>query len=838
MLITTNVSSINKGLSSTEAASLLKLHGFNELEAAKKHSAFGFLWKIFREPMFLLLIGCALLYFILGSISESLILLSFVVVIMAITSYQERKSENALTALRNLSSPRAFVIRDGKGMRIAGREVVVGDVIVVSEGDCVPADAVILANDLSVDESILTGESISVHKFCAEDLSKTTIENQIFSGTYVVQGKAIAKVTATSNDTKIGAIGKSLQTVKSERTALQQETDYLIKNFAIFGFALSFLIAIIYGVTRGDWIQGFLVGITLAMAILPEEFPVILTIFMALGAWRISLKNVLTRHVPAIETLGSVTVLCTDKTGTITQNCMSVGKIFAVNEYFTVKEVATELPETFHQLIEYGILASQRDPFDPMEIAIKNFGERYLANSEHLHEDWQLMHQYPLSKELLAISLVWQSMKDKDYVIAAKGAPEAIFDLCHLSQQQIDAVSPYIQEMANEGLRVLGVAKASFGQQHLPNEQHDFNFEFLGFIGLADPIRPTVIEAVKNCYTAGVRIIMITGDYAGTAQNIARQIGLRNVENVITGPELTQMNDLELEAKIINTNIFARILPEQKLRIVNALKANNEIVTMTGDGVNDAPALKSANVGIAMGEHGTDVAREAASMVLLDDDFSSIVAAIKLGRRIFDNIKKAKTYIIAVHIPIIGMSLVPVLLKWPLMLLPIHILFLQLIIDPTCAIVFEAENEEPNIMQRPPRKHERLFTKKSTLHSIVQGISVFIAAFIGLLIARHLGYEEKTIRAIVFTILIASNLALIFINLCWTSPCSIVKNKNRALWLVVLTAITTLLLVLVVPALRNLFYFNQLSFSMFITSFILGFASVSWMWLRNIIANC
>ncbi|EKE01600.1 MAG: hypothetical protein ACD_21C00090G0006 [uncultured bacterium] len=806
------------GLSSQEVDARLKNHGFNELPIAKQAVFFHFFLKLLREPMFLLLLIGAALYFILGSKAESLMLLSFVVVIMGITCYQERKSDKAIMALRNLSSPRVFVIRDGKGVRIAGREVVPDDIVVVNEGDSISADAELLsATNLLIDESILTGESRPVRKMA---VSKPTTFCQpggndlpfIYSGTQVVQGNGYARVVATGINTEMGKIGKSLATTEIERTGLQQETDRMVRTFAIFGFAICIFVAIFYGATRVDWLHGFLVGITLAMAILPEEFPVVLTIFLALGAWRISLKGVLTRRIPAVEALGSATVLCVDKTGTITQNQMAVSQLFANAQYFSVPSMTSScaLPEVFHQLLEYGILASQRDPFDPMEIAIKSFGEHCLKNTEHLHELWTMVYQYPLSKELLAISQVWQSTKSNDYVIAAKGAPEAIFDLCHLKQEQVKDLLQQIESMACKGLRIIAVAKAHFANDPLPGGQHDFNFEFLGLIGLEDPIRPSILESVKSCYQAGIRVIMLTGDYLGTAQQVAEQIRLQNTDEAITGPELAEMSDLVLQQKIKTVNIFARILPEQKLHIVNALKDNAEVVAMTGDGVNDAPALKAANIGVAMGAHGTDVAREAAALVLLDDDFSSLVNAIRLGRRVYDNIKKAITYLLAAHIPIIGMTLIPVLFRWPLVFYPIHMVFLELIIDPACSIVFEAEQEAADVMMHPPRSgKERLFNRKTIILSLWQGVGALAISLVAFIVTRFLGYKENNVRAITFAVLVVTNILLIFINCSRQSfmAGSNIIFRNRALGWVGGYAVVFLIAVLCAPFLRKLFYF-------------------------------
>jgi Ca2+-transporting ATPase len=807
------------GLSEAEAAERLNKEGYNELPSSKQRSIFAIAFDVIREPMFLLLVACGILYLILGDVEEALMLLGFVFVVMGITLYQERKTERALEALRDITSPRALVIRDGMENRIAGRQVVRGDILVVKEGDRVPADAKLLSClNLSVDESLLTGESVSVRKSATkriEEMARPGGDDLpfIYSSTLVVQGQGIAEVKATGIHTEIGKIGKALQTIEQEATLLQKETGRMVRNLAIIGLSLCLLVVVIYGLTRGNWLHGFLAGITMAMAMLPEEFPVVLTIFLALGAWRISQKQVLTRRVPAIETLGSATVLCVDKTGTLTLNRMSVSKMFASNKFYDFNSSSqSPLPETFHEVTEFSVLASQIDPFDPMEKAIKQLGEQYLAQTEHLHEDWNLVHEYPLSKELLSLSRVWRSPNGTDYIIAAKGAPEAIADLCHFNKKQTEELSSHISTMADEGLRVLGVAKARFEKKALPNEQHDFTFEFLGLIGLADPVRSTVPKAIKECYTAGIRVVMITGDYPGTAQNIARQIGLSSSNKFITGSELDNMSDEELPQRIKEVNIFARVVPEQKLRLVNALKANGEIVAMTGDGVNDAPALKSAHIGIAMGGRGTDVARESAALVLLDDDFSSIEQAVKLGRRIFDNIQKAIAYIFAIHVPIAGMSLIPVLFKWPLVLLPVHIVFLELIIDPACSIVFEAEPEEADVMRRPPRNpKEPLFSKRTLIVSLLQGVSVLLIVLAVFSFSWYRGHDEQDARALTFTTLIVANLGLILTNRSWTRTIlSTLRSPNKALWWVILGAIIFLGLVLYVPFLRNMFKLQML----------------------------
>lgn len=825
-----------QGLSESEAAERLKGEGYNELPSTKRRSFFEIAYEVVREPMFLLLLGGGGIYLLLGDVQEAAMLLGFVFVVMGITLYQERKTERALEALRDLSSPRALVIRDGVQKRISGREVVRDDIIVVSEGDRVPADAVMISSvNLSVDESLLTGESVPVrktHTAGAAEMCRPGGDDLpcLYSGTLAVQGLGIARVAATGPNTELGKIGRALQTIEPEETVLQRETVILVHRLALLGLSLCALVVIVYGLTRHNWLNGLLAGITLAMAMLPEEFPVVLTIFLALGAWRISRKRVLTRRVPAVETLGSASVLCVDKTGTLTLNQMSVRKLYVCGKFYDIDGAPDALPDDIHEIIEFSILASQVDPFDPMEKAVRELGKKTLSNTEHLHNDWSLVQEYPLSKDLLAMSRVWQSPDSKSYVIAAKGAPEAVLDICHLGEEEIGRLSEKINSMAAEGLRVLGVAKSEFPQPRLPGGQHDFRFDFLGLIGLADPVRPGVAEAIHECYDAGIRVVMITGDYPVTAQNIGKQIGLRQPENVITGHELGRMDDAALRKGVATMNIFARVLPEQKLRLVNALKAIGEVVAMTGDGVNDASALKSAHIGIAMGGRGTDVAREASAIVLLDDDFSSIVQAVRMGRRIFDNIKKAMAYILAIHVPIAGMSLLPVVFNWPLVLLPVHIVFLELIIDPACSIVFEAEPEEADVMRRPPRNLANPVLNRRTISfSLLQGIGVLFVVLAVFLISMHSGRGEYEARALSFTTLIIANLGLIATNRSWTrSILQSVRTPNTAFWYVLTGALFFLALAVYVPFLRDLFRFGALRAFDLLICLAAGAVSVLW----------
>ncbi len=840
------------GLTEHEAAHRLKMEGPNELPSSRGRNPLRIILDVVREPMFLLLLVGSVLYLVLGEPRDALVLLAFVLVIMGITFYQEQKTERALEALRDLSSPRALVIREGRQKRIAGREVVRGDVLLLAEGDRVPADALVIAcQNLSSDESLLTGESVSVRKVSWHARAEEAVTRVrpggddlawVYAGTLITQGQGMAQVQATGVHTEMGTIGKALQTIEPERSRLHQETGRLVRLFALSGGIVAVLVVVLYGITRGHWFNGILAGITVAMSLIPEEFPVVLTIFLALGAWRIARRQVLTRRMPAIETLGAATVLCVDKTGTLTENRMVVRSLFAAGEQYQVDEegaaeAVTPLPEAFHELVEFSLLASQQAPFDPMEKALWQFGASSLAQTKQVHRDWVLLHEYPLSPQLLALSHVWLPPEGDDAIIAAKGAPEAIADLCHLNTEDREQLAKQVQVMASDGLRVLGVAKTHMPHTHpLPPEQHAFAFTLVGLVGLADPVRPLVPDAVKECATAGIRVIMITGDYAGTAQHIARAIGFPHPERVFTGPEVDATDDATLQDRITSVNIFARVVPAQKLRLVNALKANGEIVAMTGDGVNDAPALKAAHIGIAMGGRGTDVARESAALVLLDDDFSSIVQAIKLGRRIYDNIRKAMIFILAVHVPIAGLALLPLLFGWPLVLFPLQVMFLQLIIDPACSMVFEGEPENPLVMKRPPRNPQApMFGKETILRSLLQGVGILGMVLAVLLLMQITGHGEREVRTVTFTALILANLGLILSSLSLSrSLLATIRVRNPALWWVISGAVVFLGLILVVPFLREVFGFASLQVFDLALGLLVGGCSVVWLELLKV----
>lgn len=825
-----------QGLSSIQAAEKLRTEVTNSLPSSKPKDIFTLALGVIREPMFILLVACGSLYLVLGQLQEGLMLLGFVFVIMGIEFFQEKKTEKALDALKDMASPRALVIRDGEETRIAGVEVVTGDLIVLQEGDRVPADATVLRSvNLLADESLLTGESVSVRKNDWDGMLNITQPGGddlpfVYSGSMIVQGNGIARVTTIGINTEIGKIGKALEGVIEVPTRLKNEMGTLVKRLTIIAAVLCSLVIVGFTLTRGNLINGFLAGITLAMAVLPEEFPVILTVFMALGAWRMSKKKVLTRNPSAIETLGSATVLCTDKTGTLTENKMTVTKLYNGKDYHTIEKKNPLNPE-FHEIMEFGILSSQTNPFDPMEKAISGMGEMYLKGTEHIHKNWEMIKEYPLSKELLAMSRVFSEKSTQQKIIATKGAPEAIFELCHLDAKEKNRLSLAVEELAASGLRVLGVARASIKATRLPEIQHDFEFGFIGLIGLSDPIRSNVKQAVKECYKAGIRVVMITGDYPVTAQHIALEIGLGNPDMCMIGAELESISEIELCRKIHGINVFARVIPEQKLKIVEALKRNGEIVAMTGDGVNDAPALKSANIGIAMGRKGTDVAREASSLVLMDDNFSSIVGAIRMGRRIFDNLQKSFGYVFAIHVPIAGLSLLPILVSnLPIILWPVHIVFLELIIDPACSIIFEAEKEEANVMNRPPKKlDDPFFGISKIIFSCLQGVGILAVTTVVYFMCLYLDFDIKEVRAMAFTTLIISNIAVILTNRSWTDNIfKIIATPNRAVIWVVGGAVFFLALILNIPFFLDLFQFNKLSLMNILICIGSGLTTIIW----------
>ncbi|MYN07937.1 cation-translocating P-type ATPase [Pseudoduganella aquatica] len=830
-----------EGLTAAEAAARLRAAGPNALPASPPLNGWRLLLDVASEPMFLLLAACGAVYLMLGDRNEALMLLGFVGIVVGTTFFQQRRTERSLSALRDLSCPRALVVRDGKQQRIAGRELVVGDLVLLAEGDRVPADIDLLsAASLSADESMLTGESVPVMKRAA-GAAQGEAEHRVYSGTLVTQGAASGVVVATGAASALGRIGASLAAIGGELTPIQSETRAVVKAVASGGIGLACALALAYWALRGDWLQGLLAGLTLAMAILPEELPVILTLFLGLGAWRLGREQVLARSIPAIELLGATSVLCVDKTGTLTVNRMEVAQLWSEQSGYDCRAAGgAPLQEELHGLLEYAVLASHRRAFDPMESAIVQAGARLLADTEHLHADWELIDDYPLSPGMLAMSRVWRSPDRSAYLVAAKGAPEAIADLCHLAPARAAAIAARAAALAGQGLRVVGVAQATFPAAGLPDNQHVFEFSFLGLVALHDPVRPEVPAAVAECQAAGMRVVMITGDHPATAQAIAREAGIGGASaGVLSGTELAAMDDAALQLRLRDTAVFCRIAPEQKLRLVQGFRRRGDIVAMTGDGVNDAPALKAASIGVAMGARGSDVAREAAALVLLKDDFSSLLLAVRHGRRLFANLRKAIVFIVAVHVPIVGLSIVPVLLGWPMLLMPVHIMFLQLVIDPACSIVFEAEPLEPDAMTSKPRRPDmRLFDREILLRGLLQGGGLLLL-LVGLYLqVRWSGLSDDLARTSAFVALVLADLGLIYSNRTWSRP-AWAPRAAASRWFAWISLAAVLLLALVLSwgPLRSLFAFAQPGPAQLAGSGLVALLSVAWFelvkWARS-----
>lgn len=803
------------GLSRGQAAELLARDGPNELPRARRRTPLRIAGEVLREPMLAMLLGAGLIYLLLGDRAEAVLLLLFAALSVIITIVQEARSEAVLEALRDLSAPRALVIRDGDTLRVPGREVVEGDVLVLEAGDRVAADGTVLeARELEADESLLTGESVPVRKRAAlaqdTGLAQPGGDDlpQVFSGAIVTRGAGLARVTATGPRSRIGRIGQSLATLETEVPRLKAETARIVALCAAGGLAVAALVVVLYGLLRGSWLDALLAGIATAMSLLPEEFPVVLTIFLAMGGWRIAQVGVLTRRAAAIETMGAATVLCTDKTGTLTQNRMTVAELWLVSgesgpvgQWLDNPRAAT--------LLETSALASSPVPVDPMEVAFHAAARE--AGCPPL-EARELVHSYGLTPELLAMSNIWRAADGAALSVAAKGAPEAIARLCDLDEPARKTLDEAAHALAARGMRVLGVALADAAEGDHAKGHAEHAFRLLGLVGLADPLRAGVPEAVAQCRSAGIRVVMITGDHAGTARAIAAQAGLA-VGEVMPGADVAALSDEELARRIAGVSVFARTMPEQKLRIVQALKANGEVVAMTGDGVNDAPALKAAHIGVAMGRRGTDVAREAASIVLVEDDFGAIVSAIRVGRRIHDNIRKALGFIFGVHVPIAGLAILPLATGMPVILGPLQIALLEMVIDPICALVFEAEREESRIMQRPPRDPaEPLFTRPLILRGVVQGGLALLATGALVLGAFHMGLPEDAIRTLGFFALVAAILALVLANRAFsTSLGHALFRSNPALRYVALAVGGVSALILLAPPIQRLLGFSALS---------------------------
>lgn len=813
---------LQNGLTDEEVSISRTEFGSNTLDRTGSKNFLHILKDIFTEPMMILLAAACSIYFFTGETGDGIIMLAAIFIVAGISIYQETKSESAIKALKKLTQPLTIVVRNGMKTEIPSEEIVVGDIMIIEEGQSITADGNIIdSNDLSVDESVLTGESFPVEKIPGRD--------EIFMGTNVASGLGYCKVTSVGMNTKIGKLGKTLESIKKEETVLQKQINIFVKRMAFIGF-IAFLFVWAYNyIDSGDILHGLMHGLTLAMAVLPEEIPVALSTFMALGAYHLLKYNILTKQPQTVEALGSATVICVDKTGTLTENKMKVTEIYNFNEdkifELTDKELAGE---SNRELVNYSKLSSEPVAFDPMEKAIEDMFED--SGDKNFIRDLKMIREYPLSGRPPMMTHIYSD--GKKIITSCKGAPEGIINISGLTQEEKRKTDVIINEFAEKGLRVLGVAKADFQSMDFPADQRDYNWEFLGLIALSDPPKKNIKEVIENFYRSGIEVKMITGDYPVTAKSIGKQIGLRNAENVLTGEEIVHMTEPELQLSVKKINIFARMLPEAKLKIVNALKADGEVVAMTGDGVNDGPALKASNIGIAMGKKGSEIAKQEASLILIDDDLSNMVKAVVLGRKIYSNLKKAIRYIISIHIPIISIVTFPLILGWKHqnIFMPIHVIFLELVMGPTCSIVFENEPIEKDIMDQKPRKlTTSFFSLKELTVSIIQGMAVALGLMGILYYAIYTDLSEETSRTMVFTSLLMSNIFLTYTGRSEKySIFTTLKYNNKLLYIITIITLIILVLSLTVSPVMNIFGFNFLNADQLLISIAVSFVSVIW----------
>lgn len=810
------------GLNSEEVEKLQKKYGMNELVSQEKPNMLKKFLGVFKEPMFLLLLIAATVYFLLGAPKDGAIMLVFVGFVASITFIQEWKTEKTMNALKDLTSPKVNTLRNGKNILIKSTELVPGDVVFLSEGERIPADCIVLEpSNFSVDESILTGESEYVMKVSTTQSEKSTDywkKDILYAGTLCVFGKCTAIVKFTGINTEYGKIGKAISEAKDEPTPLQKKVSILVKNIAIAGVILCISVMVASYFYSFDILNSILSGISLAMAIIPEEFPVVLTVFLSMGAYRLAKNNTLMRKISAVETLGSATVLCVDKTGTITQNKMKVKSIYSDGGIFNNEDLKNQ------ELSDLMVLSCEKDPYDPMEKAILE-----AANLSQL----ETVYKYDLSKKIAFDSKTKRManiyIKDNKYYVAVKGSAETVLGLCNLDKQTMDEINIEIDKMASNGLRVLALADCTSEEVYEDLECYELTFK--GLVGLQDPPKDGVEEAIKLCKKAGIRVVMITGDYSKTAMAIGEEIGLKFTDKVIVGNEIDSLSENELCEVVKSCDVFSRVIPEQKMKIVKALKKNGEIVAMTGDGVNDAPALKSADIGIAMGKRGTEVAKEAADMILMDDNFTTIVKSVKDGRRVYDNIRKAMVYILIIHIPIAAMAMFAPLFNLPPLLLPMHIMLLELIIDPTCSIVFEGEPAEANIMENPPRPpQEPLLTRSLTIKVVLQGIIMFLAAFMPFHYMIDLGISSEYARSFSLITFIVANVTLVLVNRSNTELLyHLIKEKGSKVRLIVNSmALIMVFAIVYIPILNSFFRTEKIGIYPLIIAIVLGFISTGW----------
>jgi P-type Ca2+ transporter type 2C len=810
-----------KGLTTEQVIEARKKHGTNQLNYKKENSFFEAFISLLKEPMVLLLLVAACIYFISGDTGNGFFLSGAIVFTSGISLYQDSRSRNALEKLKTFTQPACKVIRNGAVEEIKTEELVVGDSLMVEEGASVAADGIIIhSNDFSLNESILTGESLAVYK--------TEKDNLIYSGTTVASGLAIATVTAIGNATKLGKIGKSLESIKEEKTPLELKINNFVKKMVVAG---AIVFTIVWGVNyfnTYNLLDSLLKSLTLAMSIIPEEIPVAFATFMALGAWRLMKMGIVVKQMKTVETLGSATVICTDKTGTLTENRMSLAKIFVLQSQ-SISSPDDELNTTDKELIALAMWASEPIAFDPMEIALHNAYEK--ATDVDERPQYKLVHEYPLDGKPPIMTHVFEDDAGKR-IIAAKGAPEAMIDVCALTEAERQQIDTAFETLTTQGYRVLAVGQANFEGYNFPENQHDFQFTFKGIVAFYDPPKKNIQSVLESFYAAGIAVKIITGDNAATTTAIAKQVGFKGYEKSISGDELMQLPEHELNETVLNTNVFTRMFPDAKLKIINALKAKNEIVAMTGDGVNDGPALKAAHIGIAMGKKGTEIAKQAASLILLEDDLAKMVDAVATGRKIYTNLKKAIQYIVSIHIPVILTVLIPLALGWkfPNIFSPIHIIFLELIMGPTCSTIYENEPMEKNTMVQKPRPYTTTFFNMPELAtSIMQGLVITAATLFTYQYAVQQNFDEAITRAMVFTTLITANIFLTLVNRSfYYSFFTTIRYKNNLIPVIIGITVATTALLLYVNPITKFFQFEHLSPSLLIISIGIGFISVFW----------
>ncbi len=812
-----------QGLTNKQVILAREKFGQNKLEYKKENSFFDTVKRIVKDPMMILLLVASSIYFISGKTGDGIFLTVAIAFQTSISLYQYSRSKNALEKLKDFSQPNCKVIRDGNVEEIKNEDLVVGDSLIIEEGTSITADGCIVhSNDFSVNESILTGESFAVFK------DKTKEDKFIYSGTTVTSGLAIATITAVGNKTKLGKIGTSLESIREERTPLEIQIANFVKKMAILGAVIFVIVWAINYWHSQNLLNSLLQSLTLAMSILPEEIPVAFTTFMALGAWRLMKMGIVVKQMKTVETLGGATVICTDKTGTITENKMSLAKLYLLSSN-KISQPNDLLTEDEKGLIKLAMWSSEPIPFDPMEVALHQAYKDIIQNDERLN--YKLIHEYPLGGKPPMMTHIFENDKG-NRLIAAKGAPEALINVSKLTETEKQQINKAIQYLATDGYRVLGVGVSNFIGGNYPAKQQDLPFEFKGIVAFYDPPKKNIQKVLEDFYTAGIAVKIITGDNAATTAAIAKQIGFRGYEKTITGDALMKLDDDQLKACVQDTTIFTRMFPEAKLKIINALKSNNQIVAMTGDGVNDGPALKAAHIGIAMGKKGTEIAKQAASLILLEDDLSKMVNAIATGRKIYANLKKAIQYIISIHIPIILTVFIPLALGWvfPNIFSPIHIIFLEIIMGPTCSIIYENEPMEKNTMfQKPKALTTTFFNWKELSTSIMQGLVITAGTLFIYLNSVNNGYDEALTRTMTFTVLIAANIFLTLINRSfYYSILTTLRYKNNMVLFIIFITIAIVGFMIYVKPVTTFFEFETLNLRQLLTCITIGFLSVIW----------